>query len=514
MKRVGCLYRVSTKKQTYNNDIPVQKKACKKFIKTKEDWIITKEYMELGVSGYKLEEKDRDILQNIKKDVENNEIDILLVFMFDRIGRREDETPFVVKWLIDHGIEVWSVNEGQREIKDSYDKLINYLTYWQAEGESEKISIRAKEERIRLTREGIYLGNYAPYGYKMVESEIYSKIGKRRKIPVIYENEAKIIRKIFELIALEEFGTDKVARYLNNNNIKRRKENCLWDSNMILDIVRNPIFKGYVSFGKVRRDRVCYKKKKQDTWVIADKANPDIQIVSEELWQKANNLIDSRSRKGSKLLRLLSGYTRCGYCGNYIVPKGKDKYCYMLCKGKQKTGYCEYNKNYRVDILEKIVVEEIKKYLDTYKKIDLKKEIAKRVKRVKRRDEKIRFIKQKINISNNRLVELKSEVVSALMSGDIEKNQKANEEFNREINYLKDLENKLLKLNNEILQNNMEIESLKTYIPTWSKEFENASLTIKRQILDKLIDKVYLYNDKVEIRTKYPISTIIMGAKI
>ncbi len=369
MKRVGCLYRVSTKKQTYNNDIPVQKKACRRFIKTKADWIITKEYMELGVSGYKLEGKDRDVLQNIKKDVENNEIDILLVFMFDRIGRREDETPFIVKWLIDHGIEVWSVNEGQRQIKDSYDKLINYITYWQAEGESEKISIRAKEERIRLTREGIYLGNYAPYGYKMVKSEIYSKIGKKRRIPVIYETEAKIVRKIFELIAVEEFGIDKVVRYLNNNNIKRRKENCLWDSNMILDIVRNPIFKGYVSFGKVRRDRVCYKKKKKDTWVIADKVNPDIQIVSEKLWQTANDLIDSRSRKGSKKLRLLSGYTRCGYCGNYIVPKGKEKYCYMLCKSKQKTGYCKYNKNYRVDILEKIIVEEVKKYLDTYKKI-------------------------------------------------------------------------------------------------------------------------------------------------
>ena len=104
MKRIGCLYRVSTKKQTYNNDIPVQKKACRKFIKTKNDWILTKEYTELGVSGYKL----------------------------DRIGRREDETPFVVKWLIDQGIEVWSVNEGQREIKDNYDKLINYITYWQA----------------------------------------------------------------------------------------------------------------------------------------------------------------------------------------------------------------------------------------------------------------------------------------------------------------------------------------------------------------------------------------------
>lgn len=80
MKRVGCLYRVSTKKQTYNNDIPVQKKACRKFIKQQDDWVLTKEYMELGVSGYKLGEKERDVLQTIKKDVCNKEIDILLVF--------------------------------------------------------------------------------------------------------------------------------------------------------------------------------------------------------------------------------------------------------------------------------------------------------------------------------------------------------------------------------------------------------------------------------------------------
>ena len=223
MKRIGCLYRVSTKKQTYNNDIPVQKKACRKFIKTKNDWILTKEYTELGVSGYKLGEKERDVLQTIKKDVCNKEIDVLLVFLFDRIGRREDETPFVVKWLIDQGIEVWSVNEGQREIKDNYDKLINYITYWQAEGESEKISVRSKEEKIRLTKKGIYLGNYAPYGYKMIDSDLYSKIGKQRKIPIIYEEEAEIIRQIYELIAIKEYGTDKVAIYLNRKGIKRKR---------------------------------------------------------------------------------------------------------------------------------------------------------------------------------------------------------------------------------------------------------------------------------------------------
>lgn len=507
MKRVGCLYRVSTKKQTYNNDIPVQRKACEKFIKLQEDWLLAKEYLELGVSGYKLSEKERDVLQTIKKDVCNKEIDVLLVFLFDRIGRREEETPFVVKWLIDQGIEVWSVNEGQRKIKDNYDKLINYITYWQAEGESEKISIRSKEERIRLTKEGIYLGNYAPYGYKMIDSDLYSKIGKQRKIPIIYEDEARIIRLIYELIAVKQYGTDKVGIYLNKKKIKRRKDNCLWDSNIILSIVRNPIYKGYVSFGKRRINREGNIRKSKDTWIIANKQNPDITIISEELWQKANDLIDSRNRKGERLLRLLSGYTRCGYCDNHIIPKGKTKYCYMLCKGKQKTGECEYHRNYRVDFLETIVSNEVKKYLDTYKKIDFRNAIVKRVKRIKRREEKFRLLNQKISYSKNRLVEFKTDIVSALMSGDEEQNKSISQKYNEEMNNLKQLNEQLTKIKEEI-------NSLKEYIPTWSKEFDTAPLEIKRQILDKLIEKVYLYNDKVEIKVKYPISTILVKENI
>lgn len=514
MKRVGCLYRVSTKKQTYNNDIPVQKEACRKFIKTKNDWTLEKEYMELGVSGYKVGEKERDVLQTIKKDVSNNKIDILLVFMFDRIGRREDETPFVVKWLIDQGIEVWSVNEGQREIKNSYDRLINYITYWQAQGESEKISIRAKEERIRLTKLGIYMGYYAPFGYKMVESDLYSKIGKQRKVLEIYEEEAKTIRLIYNLIAINEYGTDKVAIYLNNKKIKRRKKGILWDSNAILEIVKNPIYKGYVSFGKRNKMKGNDKRRQKEDWIIAEKRNDSIVIISEEIWEKANNLIISRKRKsGERVLRLLSGYTRCGYCGNYIVPKGKTKYTYMLCKGKQKTGKCEYSKNYRVDILEEIVSNEIKTYLDTYKKIDLKNVVKKRIRNIKERKEKVVLLNQKISNSQNRIVELKNEIILALMENNQDKKKKINDEYNSELENLAHLNKNLEELQDEINKNNKDINNLKQCIPVWSKEFENAPLEIKRQILDKLIDKVYLYNDKVEIRVKYPISTILIGER-
>ena len=52
MKKVRCLYRVSTLKQLDENDIPMQRIECKKFIDMMPDWEFDKEYIEKGVSGY------------------------------------------------------------------------------------------------------------------------------------------------------------------------------------------------------------------------------------------------------------------------------------------------------------------------------------------------------------------------------------------------------------------------------------------------------------------------------
>ena len=105
MKRVVCLYRVSTVGQVDHDDIPMQKIACREFAATHPDWEIIEEISEKGVSGYKVSSDDRDAIIGIKKKAMNHEFDVLLVFMFDRLGRRDDETPFVVQWFVQQGIE-------------------------------------------------------------------------------------------------------------------------------------------------------------------------------------------------------------------------------------------------------------------------------------------------------------------------------------------------------------------------------------------------------------------------
>ena len=118
MKRVYCLYRVSTAQQVdvVKDDIPMQRIACHDFA-ARMGWTILVEKEEKGISGFKVSAEKRDAIQELKEAALHKEFDVLLVFMFDRLGRIENETPFVLEWFADHGIEVWSVNEGQQMLR-------------------------------------------------------------------------------------------------------------------------------------------------------------------------------------------------------------------------------------------------------------------------------------------------------------------------------------------------------------------------------------------------------------
>ena len=164
--RVYCLYRVSTGKQVdYDDkcqaDIPMQRKACHRFAEEK-GWTIVHEEQEDGVSGHKVRAENRDKLQIIKEHARQGKFDILLVFMFDRIGRIADETPFVVEWFSKNGIRVWSTQEGEQRFENHTDKLTNYIRFWQADGESEKTSIRTKTALGQLVEGGGFKGGIAP----------------------------------------------------------------------------------------------------------------------------------------------------------------------------------------------------------------------------------------------------------------------------------------------------------------------------------------------------------------
>lgn len=119
-KRVNCLYRVSTIGQVEKDDIPMQRQFCREFIASHPDWVLQNEFYEKGVSGFKKSAKERDAMQELQQEAVAGSFDILLVYMFDRLGRRDDETPFVVEWFVRNGVEVWSAAEIVRFIFYKY----------------------------------------------------------------------------------------------------------------------------------------------------------------------------------------------------------------------------------------------------------------------------------------------------------------------------------------------------------------------------------------------------------
>lgn len=121
----------------------MQRKDCRKFAESM-GWEIVQEEQEAGVSGFKVSAADREAIIRLKEDALKDRFDILLVFMFDRLGHKEDETPFIVEWFVSHGIAVWSVKEGEQRFDQHVDFLMNYIRFWQASGESKKTSIRTK----------------------------------------------------------------------------------------------------------------------------------------------------------------------------------------------------------------------------------------------------------------------------------------------------------------------------------------------------------------------------------
>ena len=91
-------------------------------------------------SGWRFTAGDEsdEYMDDPRKAAEQGEFDILLVFMYDRLGRNLNETPFIAEWFTKKGIHVWSVYEG--EIIDGVDaeRMLDYIRFWQTD-EAQKL---------------------------------------------------------------------------------------------------------------------------------------------------------------------------------------------------------------------------------------------------------------------------------------------------------------------------------------------------------------------------------------
>jgi len=267
-------------------------------------WEIVDSRSEKGISGFKVSANDRDAIIDIREAATKKKFDILLVYMFDRLGRKEDETPFIVQWFINNGIEVWSTQEGQQKIEQHVDKLLNYIRFWQAQGESEKTSMRVKTAQAQMIQDGRFRGGTVPYGYMLEHKGRINKRGFPINDLVINEQEAAVVRTIFDRYVNHGYGTHRICGYLAENGIKT-KDGSRFINTTIQNIIKRPIYIGIMSSGINQSDVI-----------------PELQIISPEIFERAQEIAKGRSSDyayrriplNTRGNALLSGNVFCGHC--------------------------------------------------------------------------------------------------------------------------------------------------------------------------------------------------------
>ena len=507
--RVCCFYRVSTVKQVDFNrtkqvDIPMQKNACRAFA-AKMGWTIVCEEQEAGVSGYKVSAEKRDKLQLIKDYAIKGTFNILLVFMFDRIGRKADETPFVVEWFVRNGIRVWSVKEGEQRFDHHVDTLLNYIRFWQADGESRKTSIRTKEGLRQLVLNGGWRGGTVPYGYRLEETGTFNKRGQPVSKLVIDENEAVVVKKIFNLCVGYGYGRYRIASELNKSGIKNRAEKN-WHEATIGHMLHNSVYTGILRNGDAISDRL-----------------EDLIIISPELYEQAQFILTARQNGNSSARTvplntkghgLASGNIFCGHCGGRLVITSNNK-IYVNAVGEKtrhrRIRYICYNKTrkrcdcdgqtgYTAHILEQMldkIIMQLLEGLGTIHESQLLHAVHAREESFIK--EQIRQMVEEYKLTLRSYEQLKKEVLKSL-SGE----SKFSEELL--VQLFSELSEKMkgqkiclesLRAELHLRQKQAAEEGNDSRQISWCTIYRQSSLEVKKMITGYLIKRIHVFRDYI-----------------
>ena len=277
--------------------------------------------------------------------------------MFDRLGRRDDETPFVVEWFVKNGIEVWSATEGQQRFDTHVDKLLNYIRYWQASGESIKTSIRTKTRIGQLTEEGHYTGGMIPYGYRPINRGRTNKRNKEVYDLEIVPDEAEIVRLIFQKCVFEGYGAQRLCNFLSEQGIRNQRGGNI-PTTTINRILKNVLYTGIISNGESKSEPI-----------------EELRIVDDDIFRRAQEVLEKRKTHHNEVplntrgQSLLVGNIYCGHCGGRLtLTTSGRKYVrkdgtvrrevrarYQCHYNKRHPGACDGQSGYGVTKLDAIV---------------------------------------------------------------------------------------------------------------------------------------------------------------
>ena len=317
MRKKCYIYtRVSTAAQTEGYSLEAQSERLRKYADYKEMEVV-REYCDAGKSGKSI--TGRPEFQRMLQDVseERDEVAFILVFKLSRFGRNAADVLNSLQFIQDYGVNLICVEDGIDSSKDSGKLTITVLSAV-AEIERENILVQTMEGRKQKAREGKWNGGQAPFGYDL---------DSKNSTLVVNEEEAEIVRIIYDKFVHTDMGADAICNYLNQRGYTKKKvrghELNYFARGLIMKILDNPVYTGKIAYGKnvmekVKGTRDEYRRVKTDDYLLADGLHE--AIVDEETWEAAR---EKRKRTGVKWNKthslehehILSGLLKCPVCG-------------------------------------------------------------------------------------------------------------------------------------------------------------------------------------------------------
>ena len=329
--RVTFYARVSTDQDEQINSLENQVQYYTELIQSKPNWKFVPGYVDEGISGGST--KKRDNFNRMIRDAKAGMFDFIITKEISRFSRSTLDSIRYTQELLDYNVGVFFQNDNINTLDtDSEFRLV--IMAGVAQDEIRKLSERLKFGFRQAIKNGHVLGNDKLYGYD-----------KKDCVLTVNEEEAEIIRIIFDLYGNQRLGTRTISKRLMELGYTSREGNA-FNTLTIRHILENPKYKGWYCGNKSQS--VDYRTKRnilldESEWVTYP--DPSIPaIVPEELWNRANALYKRRREEMKSHSSGLSFHNRYPYSTKiYCEEHGTTFHRQVIQtkKGQQEVWQCK-----------------------------------------------------------------------------------------------------------------------------------------------------------------------------
>ena len=329
--RVTFYARVSTDQDEQINSLENQVQYYTELIQSKPNWRFVPGYVDEGISGGST--KKRDNFNRMIRDAKAGMFDFIITKEISRFSRSTLDSIKYTQELLDYNVGVFFQNDNINTLDtDSEFRLV--IMAGVAQDEIRKLSERLKFGFRQAIKNGHVLGNDKLYGYD-----------KKDCVLTANEEEAEIIRIIFDLYGNQRLGTRTISKRLMELGYTSREGNA-FNTLTIRHILENPKYKGWYCGNKSQS--VDYRTKRnilldESEWVTYP--DPSIPaIVPEELWNRANALYKRRREEMKSHSSGVSFHNRYPYSAKiYCEEHGTTFHRQVIQtkKGQQEVWQCK-----------------------------------------------------------------------------------------------------------------------------------------------------------------------------